>query len=628
LRALRVPLSKWWHLCFPYESVLPACALTRRHFAKGLPVGILRTEGFSRILEITAQKASAMDCAYSAAHHVATIGGTLKPEVGLAALSGAETRRLEALRTVDARLVTAPLPEGTEVLIMTDTGRLQILPPAEDPTDGGRVVGYVDWSGRRPAGLDTDCGLQDERDHAEMRACRQWLESAGDDAAQTQLGNLRYILRHVGPMRVHVGASCYTNLGRDANLVGKSVSADSAACTLNALAARPVGEWADEDACFVVCMTALIASGTPSRTEEFSGTQLLPHRLEVFLRDRLAAYDVKVSADVDTLSLADRLQALAEQSRTARAEALRHGASPYRTVQSMPINKQEHFFERDVTTADLPARFTRVLRGLLPGDVDTLEPSWSALLPELDRGSGHEFSTRYEQTIHDLVEAATEGTGSHVGMSRGPKDIVALDRFVAAGSSAPGHWKTSDYFCCVVPSGGFVARFADVPHELVQVVRAIAARMRWNGWHFMPHAAGVHEHHDFRERDWFFAPSMPDMTEWTSYHHQGHVANGVRHAIRVPLPATLGAALRPGVYDLRLMRTDGEVYEVADLRAAVAMGRVLRSLYQSRASWLLRHGRAHQVTDFGNDWYNRRYGAGTPHRSDDHPERARCEARS
>ncbi|WP_338783268.1 hypothetical protein [Streptomyces sp. DG1A-41] len=51
------------------------------------------------------------------------------------------------------------------------------------------------------------------------------------------------------------------------------------------------------------------------------------------------------------------------------------------------------------------------------------------------------------------------------------------------------------------------------------MVRAIAARMRWNGWHFMPHAAGVTDDASLAERDWFFAPSMPDMTEWTSHHH-------------------------------------------------------------------------------------------------------------
>ncbi|KMS84170.1 MULTISPECIES: hypothetical protein [Streptomyces] len=90
--------------------------------------------------------------------------------------------------------------------------------------------------------------------------------------------------------------------------------------------------------------------------------------------------------------------------------------------------------------------------------------------------------------MHVLVEAGTEATGSHVGMSRGPRDVTALSALVAAGSPDPGHWKTGDYYCCVVPSQDFTRRFDRAPDELPQVVRAIAARMRWNGWHFMPHA--------------------------------------------------------------------------------------------------------------------------------------------
>jgi hypothetical protein len=114
---------------------------------------------------------------------------------------------------------------------------------------------------------------------------------------------------------------------------------------------------------------------------------------------------------------------------------------------------------------------------------------------------------------------------------------------------------------------------------------------------------------------WFFAPTMPDMTEWTSHHHQGHVANGVRHAIRVPLPLTLAGASRPGMHDLRLMRTGDPAYDLPDLRAAVAMGvamgEVLRGLYQAHADRLVQSGAEFAVSDFENSWYQAR------HRPDD-----------
>jgi hypothetical protein len=100
---------------------------------------------------------------------------------------------------------------------------------------------------------------------------------------------------------------------------------------------------------------------------------------------------------------------------------------------------------------------------------------------------------------------------------------------------------------------------------------------------------------------------MPDMTEWTSHHHQGHVANGVRHAIRVPFSLVLAGAERPGLHDLRLMRSDGDPYGVGDLRAAIATAKVLQSLYQAHASALEASSSSLPVTDFGNRWYQDRY---------------------
>src|SRR5690606_23888043 len=80
--------------------------------------------------------------------------------------------------------------------------------------------------------------------------------------------------------------------------------------------------------------------------------------------------------------------------------------------------------------------------------------------------------------------------------------------------------------------------------------------MRYNGWHYLPHSSGMH--HRAAERDWFFAPTMSDVTDWSGQHHTGHVALGVRYAIRVPCGIELAGANRPGVHDFRLMRALGE----------------------------------------------------------------------
>lgn len=577
-------------------------------------MGILQSEGFDRLVESVAAEAGAEEGAYQAAHYVATIGGRLSPEIGIGALTRGENALLEAMRSSGARLdrAAADRPDVHRVAV-TSTGKLRILRNGEVAPPGVTPVGAVESPGGLPADVDGEVERQDRLDRAEESACRTWLLHQGDSRVEQMLDHLRHTLQHVGPMRVYVGNSCYTNLGREGNLVGKSIAADSDRCTLNQLSATPVANWCAADACFVVCMTVLISSGTPSRTEEFSGTQLLPGRLEEFLEDRVLVYDGKVLERRPEQSSVDRIFALAEQARSMRVEKLQRGFVAYRTIQSMTINKREHFFDSLVSGADLPEAFAQIVRDFVPAadsaDIAALEVTWSSLFAGGLTPTDEAFTSRFEEAVHHLVEAATHATDSDVGMSRGPRDVARLGRLIAAGSTEPGHWKTNDYYCCVVPSRSFTRRFASVPDELPQVIRAIAARMRWNGWHFMPHASGVADDPSFADRDWFFAPSMPDMTEWTSHHHRGHIANGVRHAIRVPLSLTLAGASRPGIHDLRLMRSEGSVYAERELRAAVAMGEILRGLYQAHASWLEALQQDFTVSDFGNGWYQARYRA-------------------
>ena len=130
--------------------------------------------------------------------------------------------------------------------------------------------------------------------------------------------------------------------------------------------------------------------------------------------------------------------------------------------------------------------------------------------------------------------------------------------------------------------------------------------MRYNGWHYLPHSSGMH--HRAAERDWFFAPTMSDVTDWSDQHHTGHVAHGVRYAIRVPFGIELAGANRPGVHDFRLMRAwGGEPYTIADLRSAIAIGELLRVFYQAHADHLASGAPALDVVDFDNSWYQSRY---------------------
>jgi hypothetical protein len=585
-------------------------------------MGPLRTEGFDKLLENVAEEAAAIPAAGPAIRHLAGIGGRLASEVALGALRSPEHYLLDAAESAGA-VVDAAAGAHVDAYRFgyTTPGKACILSPGQDPGDI-RIIAGIGWPSGVSAALAAEAARLDRLDRAETEACRAWLADKGEEYALELVRHLRFIFEHVGPIRLYVGNACYTNLGKRGNLVGKSVARDSDRCRMKVLAETPLTGWSATDACFVVCMSALIGSGTPSRTEEFSGTQMLPGRLRRFLEGRVRAYAGEVPVPLAGESPIGTLFELSELVKKLRAEKLASGAAVYRTVQAMTLNKKEHFFASPVTGADLPEAFVDTLAEFVPASVDHargaesagFEVDWSGVFDGDRPPSEPAFGSRFGEVLHRLVEAATEATGSDVGMSRGPRDIPRLSALLAEGSHEPGHWGTGEYYCCVVPAAAFRARMSEAgaAADVQKVVRAVAARMRWNCWHFMPHGADLVDAPSFAERDWFFAPSMPDMTEWTSHHHQGHVANGVRHAIRVPFGITLAGEFRPGVHDLRLMRTEGAVYEVADLRAAVAMGEILRGFYQRHADRLAGNGEPFVLDDFDNAWYLRRYGLTAP----------------
>lgn len=566
---------------------------------------ILRTHGFSQLIQEVAHQARRIADTEAALRWAATLGGRLPADLAMNALAGNEKVLYQAAAD-HAELVQAIRSSGDRILL-TETGRLRIAAEGTDLPPHAAAIGTLNWPAGRPAALGQAVTAAAERDRQMMGTARNWLLEQSPGFAAELIGHLQLTLAHVGPVRVYVGSEVYTNLGHAANLIGKSVAAGSRLCVLTKMSQSQAVQWTPEDACFAVGMTILLRSGTPSRAEEFSGTQLLPDRLASFLAGRLKAYQAPctVPPHHDT----EALLQLAEQCAIARAAALRRGVRPYRIVHALNVHKQEHLSERPVRLRDVPGavllRFADLFGTSVPRDFDAVTAVSEKAMPWLHSGAGYGFSSRLEEAIHEIVGAATSALHSDVGLSRGPRRIGELSALMTVGGPGPAEWTTSDYFCCVTPSPGFGTRFMAAPGELAGCLRAMGARMRFNSWHFMPHSAGITA--ECPDRDWFFAPSMPDITNWTDQHHQGHVANGVRHAIRVPFGIRLAGTFRPGIHDFRLLRTAGPVYELADLHAAVAVGEILQRIYQAHASRIEETGADHPVTDFTNPWYKKRY---------------------
>ena len=580
----------------------------------------LRTDGFAALVTTAANEMTNCPTLAAAIRHAASLGGRAPTSIGLAALTTAEQHHLAEAERAAATLRPQPPAQSAgpsdtdhDRIALTGAGRLRLLRRREPCPPGIHLVGAVHWPAGRPAELDVELDRLDACDAAERSAIRAWLAMLEPTRVNAMIDRIRHALQHMAPVLLHVGQACYTNLGRHSNLVGKSVRADSPRCVLNALTTTPVTNWSDLDATFLTCVHALISSGPPVRAEEFSGTQLSPGRVEAFLYDRLRAYGAEPPPATEpstdrSAPTGERLGRLATACARARARALARGARPYRVIHALSLNKREIITDRPVTIADVPRpvleAFASELSAPVPNTLDAVRELCQRTMPALLEPGGPGFSSRFEEVLNELLRAATEATGSDAGMSRGPRRPGHLADLIARGDSEPVSWPLDEYACCVTPSTGFVKRFAEQPQELSRVLRAISTRMRFNCWHYAPDTFGMT--HAAEGRDWFFTPGMADVTAWSDQHHTGHVAHGVRYAIRVPFGVVLAGAERSGSHDFRLMRVDGDPYTEEDLHQAMAIAEVLRRYHQAGAD----HGEPGNelvIRDFSNTWYSTTY---------------------
>lgn len=559
----------------------------------------LQSEGFSNLVRATAAKAREHTRAADAIRTALTLNGRVPDEIGRNALTSADRAVVDAATTSGAHLDQGGA-EG-DLLLLTRTGRTcAVLGGGPAPADA-ELLGSLKWPNGRPVELSEKHSAETARESALRDELHAWLRSETTEQLHRRIDRISYSLVHMAPVLIYVGDRYYSNLGPFSNLPGKSLSIADDSSELTRLKSTRLAEWTPEDACFVACLSILLRSGPPVRAEEFNGVQLAPDVLEEFLRTCLHRYRATPPAR-DGRALGPWLEELAGACAAARGEVLRAGATPYRVINGVTLHKTEHLLEPPLDPRDIPAAvrgFLATWTGSDVGSFDDLRAGVARLAAELDSAPAPDgFTTAYEAFLHELLTRIAEESGSDVAMGRGPRSFAPL-------RSAPGRdpfaLRTNDFFCCVAASSRFAERFRDDRQGLVRCLSAYSARMRFNTWHYLPHTLGIAEGQSTRD-DWFFAPTMPDVTQWSDQHHTGHVQFGVRYAIRVPVGITFDDRYLPGLYDLRLMRVGEPAFGMADLRAAVATGAVLGMVHQAMSAHDV------EVRDFANDWYRTFHG--------------------
>ncbi len=561
----------------------------------------LKTEGFDQVVSDVAARAGLAATARELVTIALTLDGRFGEDYGLSALTPADRVIVGAVGDAGLAGPGAAL-DAPDRLFLTRTGRLAVRLDNEPAPPDAHLLGGLDWDGGRAArslarGKRQASGQEIRMLHRDLAA-----EPASETAAR--VARIEFAVSHMAPVLLYVGERVYSNLGKLSNLPGKSVSAGHERSVLTKLRDTPVADWAAEDACFVGCLDVLMSSGPPVRAEEFNGMQLTPEALAAFLAERIGGYGGTAESSYRPASLAG-LTELAIACRQFREKAVSGGLRPYRVINGLTLHKREGLMTAPDSLSDVPAAVVTHLRGLLSAEltaatpIGELAPRWAALagrLPGFTAPAG--FGTAFEATLHAFLTAVAEAFGADVSMSRGPQ---RFDSLRAEPGTDPLSLGTGDFYCCVAPRREFADRFGDFRQGLTRTLAAYSARMRFNTWHYLPHTLAIVEREPGRE-DWFFAPTMPDIAEWSDQHHTGHVVFGVRYAIRIPLGIEYDGRPLPGLYDLRLMRTDGPPFTPADLRQAIATGMLLQQFYQAMSAY------QPVVTDFGKTWYEAVHG--------------------
>ncbi|MCT9088895.1 hypothetical protein N4G70_08440 [Streptomyces sp. ASQP_92] len=566
---------------------------------------LLKTPGFDALVTAAAERARTCGLAADAIRIATTLDGKVPEHVGRAALGLRERLYVELAESQDAGF-DAAAESGGDVLLLTETGKLRVCPEGSRPAERDHALGVVKWS-HRPDSLARAWSTAGDVQRLQFEEIARWLADQGTERVGARIDALDHALVHMAPLLMYVGEErVYSNLGRFANLPGRSLAAGAPGSLLTALRQTPVSHWPAEHAAFVVCLHALISSGSPVRAEEFNGVQLAPDQVITFLEERVRAYGQTVP-DLRGEPTGERLDRLAGICARRRQELLRAGTVFYRTINGVSLHKREQIMAEPVTPAELPHPIAALLcdtAGLPPvpdAGADDVRHLVEAAVEHLSNAPAPAgFTTAYEGFLHRFFTTVADATHSDVAMGRGPKSVAVLHSAVPA--AARGALATRDFYCCVAPGSSFAHRFDGDRDTLARALSAYSARMRYNTWHYLPHSMSWTEEIPGRD-DWFFAPMMPDLTNWSDQHHTGHVAFGVRHALRIPLGIVLEGRYRPGLYDLRLMRTSGAEYQLADLRTAIAVGTVQAMVHQAAAERQL------EIHDFDNVWYRDFHGA-------------------
>lgn len=453
------------------------------------------------------------------------------------------------------------------------------------PPDAGAWVVYVEPLGRVRLGAEgRECGtaVAWTSRRGEHQAVLDALPApAGEDAMERLLSacspaGLQDLVAaaidsvdHTDPVMVYVEDETFSKVEPFNNLLARS-GTPRPEHQLTALLELPLEAWTLGQRRLIYCMHLLDLARL--RAEEFNGRQLTPASLRDFFEGKRRQY-VGLLGGLDGAwpeELVDQAIALGGlKLRLSRTHTV------YRWVNGVTFRKEERWRPtEDWSELPLPqALLHEAARYGLEGQEDLCHRIVHAICRLEDP---QVRSERYAQLLEAAVRSAMSAVPSHVGMSRGMRDLGHFHDALAEGRL--------DEICAAPMADGFCAVFArDVwpktwgAQPAAKVLTAISRRMQFNHWHYLP----GHFPELVERRHFYYPPGMSDLAEHCDLQHHGHAFAKVRHAIRSSAPLTVAGRKLTGMVDIRLMRATGHPYTPAELRLVDQHTELVRRIAQA-----------------------------------------------
>ncbi|PDO09261.1 MAG: hypothetical protein BLM47_13600 [Candidatus Reconcilbacillus cellulovorans] len=519
-----------------------------------------------------------------------------------------------------ARLNMRPLAVGMRGygrIIWFDPSPDGLMPAGQPPGDGDVLFGYVSvperiWERAWFAHL-----LKRAEDAPLYESAVRHMRERSTRELNEMLDFCSFVCDHIAPVLLYAEEETYTNFYEYNNLLE---GGNSRGALFSRLAKTPLSGWTRRETWFVYSLYYLLKSGPPARGEEFNGCQLNPAALREFFLRKFAEYgdgSPEVAAEAEAFYAAD-IPEQAEMLRRFRARVADRRLF-FRDINGLNLLKKEVSMPKNAVCVDnsdaLPGELRRCLSARCGLDVANFGEFHTAVREWISRSvARHRPDTEddgvlrpLEELVYAIVRTAVLDLDSDIGMSRSIRDYAAFVRAVRDGRFRDlCALKQTDYFCCVVPSPNIARAMQDRSETLAGVLKAIAMRMQYNSWHYLP--GNFPAETVPPDRHFYFPPEMPDMAEWSDQHHKGHILASVRYSIRSPHHVSLDGKKFLAFFDLRLMRQSGRPYTTAELMEAIRYTRALYAVYQTLLDEAAAGALPFRFEAFTKEWYDRNVG--------------------